>query len=64
MKIIVFTIFCIGVAVAMPYDIIEDGDGNQYYALPITRTRRLVSHLLLLFKYILLLLQAVKSFKN
>lgn len=42
MKIIAFTLFCVGVAVAMPYNIIEDDDGIQYYTLPISRTRRLV----------------------
>nr|AYV99148.1 attacin C3 [Octodonta nipae] len=40
MKFIVFSAFCLAVAAAMPYEIIEDEDGQQYYAVPISREKR------------------------
>lgn len=40
MKFIVFSVFCIAMATAMPYAVVEDEDGQQYYVVPIAREKR------------------------
>lgn len=40
MKFVVFSAFCIAIAVALPFDIIEDENNQQYYAVPISREKR------------------------
>lgn len=39
MKLIVIAFF-IATAAAIPFEIIEDEDGQQYYAVPINREKR------------------------
>nr|AYV99146.1 attacin C1 [Octodonta nipae] len=40
MKFILFSAFCVVMAAAMPYDIVEDEDGQQFYAVPVSREKR------------------------
>lgn len=40
MRIILFSMFCLAVSTAMPYDIIEDETGHEYYAVPMNREKR------------------------
>lgn len=40
MKFIWFSLLGLAMAAAMPYDIIEDENGQQYYAVPASREKR------------------------
>lgn len=40
MKVILFSLFCVAMTVAMPYDVIEDETGQEYYAVPVNREKR------------------------
>lgn len=40
MKVILVSLFCVAMAAAMPYDIIEDDIGHIYYAVPVNREKR------------------------
>lgn len=40
MKIILCALFSVALTAALPYDIIEDETGQQYYAVPIAREKR------------------------
>ncbi|KAG5899936.1 hypothetical protein JTB14_002487 [Gonioctena quinquepunctata] len=40
MKYFVFVTFCLAVATALPFEVIEDEDGEQYYVIPVSRSKR------------------------
>lgn len=40
MKLFVLSTLYLAMVVAMPYEIIEDEHGQQYYAIPINREKR------------------------
>ncbi|XP_074026956.1 uncharacterized protein [Leptinotarsa decemlineata] len=40
MKCFVFAVCCVAATIAMPFDVVEDVDGEQYYVIPISRQKR------------------------
>ncbi|CAG9825326.1 unnamed protein product [Phaedon cochleariae] len=40
MKVFVFVAFCLAVAAAVPIEVFEDEDGQEYYLVPVSREKR------------------------
>jgi hypothetical protein len=39
-KVLIVASLCLAVALASPYDLVEDEQGQHYYLVPVSRVRR------------------------